>query len=174
MWERKLWKNNWVKAAAVNRGESSQQNLLNNPVGREETFLQTFLVEHVKQQFSVSTFCGSVWKSWRESPNCWRCLVLAWTRKLSNYLTWWKLNRVWSSNGSELLCWFETVFLALELKFVKGRGYDTYESKGKKEAQRWVCCFHWNRDRRRRRRGSSPSYLCKQQCIQLFQMLKCT
>ena len=46
------------------------KNLLNNPVGREETFLQTFLVEHVEQQFSVPTFCGSVWKSWRESPNC--------------------------------------------------------------------------------------------------------
>ena len=53
-----------------NRGESFQQNLLNNPVGREENFLQTFLVDHVKQQFSVPTFCGSVWKSWRESPNC--------------------------------------------------------------------------------------------------------
>ena len=53
-----------------NRGESFQQNLLNNLVGREETFLQTFLVEHVEQQFSVPTFCGSVWKSWRESPNC--------------------------------------------------------------------------------------------------------
>ena len=47
-----------------------QQNLLNNPVGREETFLQTFLVDHVKQEFSVPTFCGSVWESWRESPNC--------------------------------------------------------------------------------------------------------
>ena len=55
---------------AVNRGKSFQQNLLNNPVGREETFLQTFLVEHVKQQFSVPTFCGSVSKSWRESTNC--------------------------------------------------------------------------------------------------------
>ena len=31
--------------------------------------LQTFLVDHVKQQFLVPTFCGSVWKSWRESPN---------------------------------------------------------------------------------------------------------
>ena len=61
-------KKSWV--AVVNRGESFQQNLLNNPVGREKTFLQTFLVDHVKQQFSVSTFCGSVWKSWRESPNC--------------------------------------------------------------------------------------------------------
>ena len=32
--------------------------------------LQTFLVDHVKQRLSVPTFCGSVWKSWRESPNC--------------------------------------------------------------------------------------------------------
>ena len=30
------------------RGESFQQNLLNNAVGREETFLQTFLVDHIK------------------------------------------------------------------------------------------------------------------------------
>ena len=43
--------------------------LLNNPVGREERFLQTFLVDHVKQQFLVPTFCSSVWKTWRESPN---------------------------------------------------------------------------------------------------------
>ena len=66
-------KNNWVKGAAEevkNRTKSFQQNLLNNPVGREETFLQTFLVEHVKRQFSVPTFCGSVWNFWRESPNC--------------------------------------------------------------------------------------------------------
>ena len=55
---------------AVNIGESFQQNLLNNPVGREGTFLQTILADHVKQQFSVPTFCGSVWKSWREGPNC--------------------------------------------------------------------------------------------------------
>ena len=54
----------------VNRRESFQQNLLNNPVGREETFLQTFLVGHVKQEISVATFRGSVWKSWRESPSC--------------------------------------------------------------------------------------------------------
>ena len=76
-----LKKNNWEKGVAggrqaVNRGESLQQNLLNYPVGREETFSQTFLVDHVKQQFSVPTFCGSVWKSWRESPNCRQCDVL--------------------------------------------------------------------------------------------------
>ena len=32
-------------------------------------------------------------------------------------------------------------FLALKLKFVKGRAYDTNESKEEKGAQRWVCCF---------------------------------
>ena len=67
-------KKNRVKGAssareAVNRRESFQQNLLNNPVGHEETFLETFLVDHVKQQFSVPTFCGSVWKYWRKSSN---------------------------------------------------------------------------------------------------------
>ena len=67
---KKTLKSNWVKGVAVNIGESFQQNLLNNPVGREETFLQTFLVDHVKQQFSVPIFCGSVWKFRRESPNC--------------------------------------------------------------------------------------------------------
>ena len=38
-------------------------------------------------------------------------------------------------------------FLALKLKFVKGRGYDTYESEEKKGAQRRVCSFHSNRNR---------------------------
>ena len=67
----------------VIREESFQQNLLNNPVARDEIFLQTFLVDHIKQQFSVPTFCGSVWKSWRESPKCLRCPLFPWTN-LSN------------------------------------------------------------------------------------------
>ena len=46
------------------------KSLQNKSVCREETFLQTFLVDLVKQQFSVPTFCGSVWKSCRKSPNC--------------------------------------------------------------------------------------------------------
>ena len=130
VWESKPWENNWVKGKGAAGGrepkaygreagkklqaESFQQNLLNNPFGREETFSQTFLVEYVEQQFSVPTFCGSVRKSWRESPNCWRCPVFAWTRKLSNYLTWWKLQRVWILNGSELLRSLETVFFGIE------------------------------------------------------------
>ena len=59
-----------VRQAGSKQRRIIPKNLINNPVGREETFLQTFLVDHVKQQFSVPTFCGSVWKSWRESPNC--------------------------------------------------------------------------------------------------------
>ena len=32
--------------------------------------------------------------------------------------------------------WFETVFLALKLKFVKGRGYDTYKSRKKRKERK--------------------------------------
>ena len=49
MWEDKLWENSWVKGAAGGqqvagkgvRAESFQQNLPNESVGREETFLKT-------------------------------------------------------------------------------------------------------------------------------------
>ena len=48
VWENKLWRNNWVVVAAKGvQAESIQQNLQNKPVGREETILQTFLVNHV-------------------------------------------------------------------------------------------------------------------------------
>ena len=68
--KKQLGEGNLRRTEVVIRGESFQQNLLNNPVSREETCLQTFLVDHVKQHFSLPTFCGSVWKSWRESHNC--------------------------------------------------------------------------------------------------------
>ena len=45
-----------------------------------------------------------------------------------------KTAKVWISKGLDLLCWFEKAFfLALNLKFVKGRGYDTYETNEKKK-----------------------------------------
>ena len=48
-----LKKNNWEKGAAggrqgANRGESFPQNLQNKSVGREETFLQSFLINHAE------------------------------------------------------------------------------------------------------------------------------
>ena len=59
----------------------------------QETFWQTFLVHHIRQQFAVPTFWGIVGKSRRKNPKS---------------------------------------FLALNFKLVKGRGYDTCESKEKK------------------------------------------
>ena len=62
------WKNNWVLVAGKRlQAESFYQNLQNKPVVREETFLQTFLINHV-EQFLVPTFCGSFYKSWRKVP----------------------------------------------------------------------------------------------------------
>ena len=55
--ESELWENSWV--TVVNRKESLQQNLQNKPVAREETNLQTFLVDHVKQILVPSFFAVS-------------------------------------------------------------------------------------------------------------------
>ena len=121
------------EAAKGLQAESFQQNLLNNPVGREETFLQTFLVEHVEQQFSVPTFCGSVWKSWREVPI------------VDDVLSSHEQEIYTTTSLAENCIEFEfqtdrnyyvdlrQSFLALKLKYVKGSGYDTYESKEKKK-----------------------------------------
>ena len=64
------------------RGGSKQKRIIPTKSTQQSSrsrrdILQTFLADHVKQQFSVPTFCGSVWKPWRESPNCRRCTVLA-------------------------------------------------------------------------------------------------
>ena len=131
MWESKLWKNSWL--AVVNRGNSFQQNLLNHPVGREETFLQTFLVDHVKQQVSVPIFCNSVWKSWRESPIVDDVLSsheqeIYPTTSLDDNCIEFEIQM-----DRNYYVDLRQSFLALKLKFVKGRGYDTYESKEKKK-----------------------------------------
>ena len=133
VWESKLWKNNWVKGAGKGlQAESFQQSLQNKSVCREESFLQTFLVDLVKK-FWVPNFWGSVCKSWRESPSSWRCLVVPWTRNLSFYFTPWKLHSVWISNGSELLRWFETDVLGLETETCQGSQLRNLQNQRKKE-----------------------------------------
>ena len=121
VWEDRLWENSWWVVVAENgvRAESFQQNLQNKSVGRGETFLQNFLINHV-ELFSLPTFCGSFWKSWRESPSSWRCLVVPWTRSLSYYLTWRKLHSFWISNGSELLRWVGTDVLGFKTETCQG------------------------------------------------------
>ena len=115
-----------------NRRESFTQNLLNNPVGGEETFLQTFLVDHVKH-FSVLTFVavsGTLGvkvpiiddvlsshehETYPTTPLDENCIEFELQTDRNYYVA------------------LRHSFLALKLSFVKERGYDTYESKGKKE-----------------------------------------
>ena len=114
MWDDKLWENSWLVVAERGlQAVSFEQSLQNKPVGRRETVSKTFLVYHV-ELFSVPTLCGSFWKSWRESPNNWQCLVVPWTKSLLFHLNRWKLHIVWFSNWSELLCCFDTDVLGLE------------------------------------------------------------
>ena len=61
--------NSWLVVARKGlQAEPNQQRLQNKPVGREETFSQTFFINHV-EQFLVPNFCGSFWKSGREGPS---------------------------------------------------------------------------------------------------------
>ena len=83
-----------------------------------------------------------------------------WTRNLSYYLTWSKLHRVWISNGSEVLRWFETNVLGFETEICQGSWLRNLQyQRGKKGAQRS------GKSRRGRDGGggsSSSRYSCKQ------------
>ena len=47
--EDKLWESNWVVVAGKGvQAESFQQNLQNKPVGREETFSQALIINHIE------------------------------------------------------------------------------------------------------------------------------
>ena len=117
----------------VNRGEFFQQKLLNNPVGCEETILQTFLVDHVKQHFSVPSFVAVSGNLGRKVP-----IV---DDVLSSYEQ--EIYPTTSFDENCLQFEFQTdrnyyvdlrqSFMALKLKFVEGRCYETLESKEKKE-----------------------------------------
>ena len=126
----KTLKNNW--GVVVNRGETFQSNQLNNPVGCEETFLQTFLVDHVKQ-FRYQPFVavsgnlgGKVpivddvlssheQEIYRTTSLDENCIDFEFQRDRNYYVD------------------LRQSFLALKLKFVKGLAYDTYESMEKKK-----------------------------------------
>ena len=111
----------------------SFQNLLNNPVGREETFLQTFLVDHVKLQFSVPTFVAVSGNLGGKDPTVDDVLSsheqeIYPTTSLDENCTEFEIQ-----TDRNFYVDLRQSFLALKLKFVKGRGYDTYESKEKKK-----------------------------------------
>ena len=114
--------------------KSFQQNLLNIPVGHEETFLQTYLVDHVKQHFSVPTFFVAVsGKIGGKVP-------------IVDDVPSSHEQEIYPTNSLDENC-IEFAFQAdsnyyvdlrqslsaLKLKFVKRLGYHTYERRGKNE-----------------------------------------
>ena len=112
-----LWENSWkVIAGKGLPAVSFQQNVQSKTVDREEIFFKAILTNHVKQ-FPVLMFCGSFWKSRRESLSSWRSAVVPWTGVISYYLTRWKLHRVQLSNQSQLLRWFETDIFGFATEF---------------------------------------------------------
>ena len=112
----------------VNRGESFQQNLLNNPVGGEETFLQTFLVDHVKQQFSVPNFVAVSGNLGRKVPILDDVLSSQEQTSLDENCIEFEFQ-----TDPNYYVDLRQSFLALKLKFVIRGGYDTYETKKKKK-----------------------------------------
>ena len=115
----------------VNRGESFQQNLLNNPVGREETFYKHFSLIMLSN-FRYQSFVAVSGNLGGKVPIVDDVLSLHEQEIYPNT----------SLDENCLEFEFQTIrnhyvdlrqsFLALKLKFVKGRGDDTYESNEKK------------------------------------------
>ena len=64
-----------VEGSRRQQGGSKQRRIISTKTTKQSSrsrrdIFTNISLDHVKQQFSVPTFCGSVWKSWRESPNC--------------------------------------------------------------------------------------------------------
>ena len=157
------------------QAESFQENLQNKLVGREQTILQILLNNHV-EQFSVPTFCGSFWKFFRESPSSWWCLVVPLTRNFSIYLSRSRLNSVWFSAGSELLCWFETKVLGFDTEICQRSWLRNIQYQRK---QNWAQRRGKKRMKKRRlKRSETLQFLSLLIqiifCFQNIRMLKCT
>ena len=130
LWESELWKTIWV--AVVNSGKSFQQNLPNNPVDREEKFLQNFLLI-VSNNFRYQPFVAVSGNLGRKVPSVDDILSsheqeIYPTTSLDENCIELQFQTDW--NHYVDLC---QSFLALKPKFVKGRSYDTYESQENKK-----------------------------------------
>ena len=110
-------------ARKVVQTESIQQNLQNKPVGREETFLQTFLINHVEYFLTISVnLCGKVpviddALSSHEQEICP-------TNSLDENCMKLDFQTDWNYEVD-----LRQMYLALNLKYVKGRGYENHKSK---------------------------------------------
>ena len=105
-------------------GSGKQKKIIPTKTTKQSSWSRRDVFANIFRRSCETTIFGTnlLWQCLeilRESPNFWRCPVLAWTWNLFNYLAWWKLHWIWISNGSEPLRWFETVFLAMKLSFSK-------------------------------------------------------
>ena len=129
VWEDKLGENNWVVVAQNGlRAETLRQILQDKPVAREATFLQTFLICHVKHSryqlfFAVSEKHGG------------KVLVVDYV--LSSHEQ--EIYPTTSLDENSMDFEFQTdrnyyvvlrrTYLAWKLKLFRGRGYETYNIK---------------------------------------------
>ena len=122
----RLWEHSWVVVAGKGlRAESFQQNLQNKSIGHEETF---FLNKHV-EQFFVPNFLAVSGNLWGKFPVV--------DDVLSSHEQ--KIHPNASIHENCIESEFQTArnyyvdlrqtYLALKLNFVKGRRYETYNTK---------------------------------------------
>ena len=118
------------------QAQTFKQTLQNKPVGREEAFSQTFLIKDVGY-FSEPTFCGSFRKPWKVtvvdnvlSSN--EQEIYPTTTVVENCIEFeFQTRRIFHVD-------LRQTYMALQLKFVRGRGYDCeayFTKKSKQSAQ---------------------------------------
>ena len=122
----------------VKRGKSFQQNQLNNPVGHEGTFLQTFSLIKSNSNFRYQHFVAVSGNLGGKVPIVDDVLSsheqeIYPTTSLDENCIEFKLQ-----TDLKYYVDLRQSFLALKLKFVKGRGYDIYESKEKKRRTKMI------------------------------------
>ena len=109
------------------QAESFRKNLQSKPIGRQEFFSQTFLINHV-EYFSVPTFCGGFCKSWRKKPVVDDALS---SHQQEIYLTAsLDENCIEIEFQTERNYYFDLrqTYSVLKLKLARGRVYETYNT----------------------------------------------
>ena len=135
---------------------------------------QTFPNIHVGH-FLLPYFRGSLRISWRESPSSWRCLAIPRTITKSHYLTPWKLQRVWISNSSELIYWFERDVLDFGTKICHGSWLRNLHDQTKQKRAERRGKTEEEETAEEEQKGPVPSLIYVNNSLHsTFPMLKCT
>ena len=125
VWKDRLWGNDWA-VVTVKRLQARffQPDLQSRPVSCKETILQNVLINHV-EQFSVTIFRSSFGKIGRESLSSWPCLFVPATGIHLTTSLDESCKRFEFQTDPNYSVDLRQTYLALKLKFVKGRGNET-------------------------------------------------